>query len=595
MLDARFRLNDANFARLHEKDPIGGIPLPVDVGLPANKLQLARLDQLLKRRMADVKMPKQRHLSEKVCQSLGIRVEFPWPGFFLDLLPYHKMSLHALYRTCRRAAKRIHNRFSGSASSNGAGKPREECGVYGIFGSEEASNYTYLGLYALQHRGQESAGIVSTDGERLYRYAAMGQVAQVFQKEKLEELYGHAAIGHNRYSTTGASFLRNAQPIRVESAVGSFALAHNGNLVNAWDIRKELEQAGSIFQTTVDTEVICHLMARSGTTDFLDAFIHSLRRIQGAYSLLALTSNALYAARDPMGFRPLVMGRHKSGAVVFASETCAFDITDVEYEREVEPGEVIRVTENGVESLRPLGDQNECLCIFENIYFSRPDSNIFNRSVYEVRKNLGRYLAMEHPVDADIVIAVPDSSVVAALGFAEESKIPFTTGLVRSHYIGRTFIEPEQRIRDFGARIKYNVVKAAVEGKRVAVIDDSIMRGTTSRKLIKMLRRAGATEIHMRISAPPTRFPCFYGIDIPTRNELIAASHTTEEIQKYLRVDSLGYMSTEMALKAMELPGTRTARWCDACFTGRYPILFDSKNHGNQKDLFTEFHIEENR
>lgn len=476
------------------------------------------------------------------------------------------------------------------------GKPKEECGVYGIFGSEEASNYTYLGLYALQHRGQESAGIVSSDGERLYRYAGMGQVAHVFEKEKLDQLYGRAAIGHNRYSTTGASFLRNAQPIRVDSNLGSFALAHNGNLVNAWELRKELERDGSIFQTTVDSEVIFHLMARSGLTEFLDAFIAALRRIKGAYSLLVLTSTALYAARDPMGFRPLVMGRHKkSGAVVFASETCAFDITDVEYERDIEPGEIVRVTNQGVESFHPFGDTPESLCIFENIYFSRPDSYIFNRSVYEVRKNLGRELALEHPVDADCVVAVPDSSVVAALGYAEQSGLPYVTGLIRSHYIGRTFIEPEQKIRDFGARIKYNVVRSAIEGKRIVLVDDSIMRGTTSRKLVKMMKNAGAKEIHMRISAPPTRFPCFYGIDIPTRNELIASSHTPEEIRKYLGVDSLGYMSVESALRAMEMPGVASNRWCDACFTGHYPILFDSSEYGNQKNLFTEFMIEEAR
>jgi amidophosphoribosyltransferase len=500
------------------------------------------------------------------------------------------MKYSSSHRNCPSSGKTLCKRLPED------GKPREECGVYGIFGSEEASNYTYLGLYALQHRGQESAGIVSSDGERLYRYAGMGQVAHVFTKDKLDQLHGHAAIGHNRYSTTGASFLRNAQPIRVDSYLGSFALAHNGNLVNAWDLRKELERSGSIFQTTVDSEIIVHLMARSGINDFLDALITALRRIEGAYSLLVLTAKALYAARDPRGFRPLVMGRHKkSGAVVFASETCAFDITDVEYERDIEPGEIVRVTQQGVESFHPFGNMPEALCIFENIYFSRPDSYIFNRSVYEVRKNLGRELAIEHPADADCVVAVPDSSVVAALGYAEQSGLPFVTGLIRSHYIGRTFIEPEQKIRDFGARIKYNVVRSAIEGKRIVLVDDSIMRGTTSRKLIKMIKNAGAKEIHMRISAPPTRFPCFYGIDIPTRNELIASSHTIEEIQKYLRVDSLGYMSVESALRAMEVPRVSSNRWCDACFTGRYPILFDSGEYDNQKDLFTEFMIEEVR
>ncbi len=472
--------------------------------------------------------------------------------------------------------------------------PEEECGIYGIFGVEEAANYTYLGLYALQHRGQESAGIVSSDGEHLYRYAGMGQVAHVFDSDKINMLKGFAAIGHNRYSTTGASFLRNAQPIRVDSHLGSFALAHNGNIINAWEIRKQLEEKGSIFQTTVDTEIIVHLMARSGKKDFLESLIIALKKVRGAYSLLVLNPAELYAIRDPLGFRPLVMGKHKSGAIVFASETCAFDITDVEYIRDVEPGEIIRVTKKGIESFFPFPQQKkQALCIFENIYFSRPDSYIFNRSVYEVRKNLGRFLAMEHPVEADIVIGVPDSSIVAALGYAEQSGITFTTGLIRSHYIGRTFIEPEQKIRDFGAKIKYNVVRSAVKDKRVVVVDDSIMRGTTSRKLIKMIRKAGAKEIHLRISAPPTKFPCFYGIDIPTRNELIASSHTIEEIKKYLRVDSLGYLSIENALKAMEIEFTPHCNWCDACFSGNYPLPFEQEDYNNQKTLFSEYITEE--
>lgn len=471
-------------------------------------------------------------------------------------------------------------------------KPREECGIYGIYGCPEASNFTYLGLYSLQHRGQESAGMVTTDGERLFRYANMGQVAHVFDKEKLAQLNGNAAIGHNRYSTTGASFLRNAQPLRVESNLGSFALAHNGNLVNAWQLRNEIEQSGSIFQTTIDSEVIVHLMARSGKSEFIDALSYALRKVSGAYSLLVLTSEALYAVRDPNGFRPLVMGQRTDGSTVFASETCAFDITDAEYIRDVQPGEVIRVNKKGVHSFFPFEPRQESLCIFENIYFSRPDSVIFNQSVYEVRKNLGKYLAKEHPVEADAVVSVPDSSTVAALGYAEESSIPFTIGLIRSHYIGRTFIEPEQKIRDFGARIKYNVVNAAVRGKRVILVDDSIMRGTTSRKLIKMLKRAGATEIHLRISAPPTRFPCFYGIDIPTKSELIAATHTVDEIVKYLGVDSLGYMSLEASHEAMKT-GRAERQWCDACFSGKYPLSFQEEEQGNQKDLFSEYLVEE--
>lgn len=472
--------------------------------------------------------------------------------------------------------------------------PKEECGIYGIYGVEEASNYTYLGLYALQHRGQESAGIVSSDGERLYRYAGMGQVAHVFDQEKIKMLRGYIAIGHNRYSTTGASFLRNAQPIRVECHLGSFALAHNGNIINAWELRKQLEEKGSIFQTTVDTEIIVHLMSKCGKKNFLEALIFALKKISGAYSLLIITPKELYAVRDPMGFRPLVMGKHKSGAIVFSSETCAFDITDVEYIRDIEPGEIVRVTKNGIESFFPFShSKKQSLCIFENIYFARPDSYIFNRSVYEVRKNLGRFLAMEHPAEADVVIGVPDSSIVAALGYSEQSKIPFTTGLIRSHYIGRTFIEPEQKIRDFGAKIKYNVVKSAVQNKKIVVVDDSIMRGTTSKKLIKMLRKAGAKEIHLRISAPPTKFPCFYGIDIPTRSELIASTHTVEEIQKYLKVDSLGYLSIEMALKAMEVKDAPHSHWCTACFSGEYPLPFSNSDYNNQKTLFSEYLIEE--
>lgn len=473
--------------------------------------------------------------------------------------------------------------------------PKEECGIYGIYGVEEAANYTYLGLYALQHRGQESAGIVSSDGERLYRYAGMGQVANVFDQEKIKMLRGFSAIGHNRYSTTGASFLRNAQPIRVECHLGSFALAHNGNIINAWELRKHYEERGSIFQTTVDTEIIVHLMSKCGKKNFLDALIYALKKISGAYSLLIINPKEIYAVRDPMGFRPLVMGKHKSGAIAFASETCAFDITETEFIREVEAGEIIRVSERGIDSLFPFSNSHkkESLCIFENIYFSRPDSYIFNRSVYDVRKNLGKLLAKEFPVEADVVIGVPDSSIVAAIGYSEESKIPYTIGLIRSHYIGRTFIEPEQKIRDFGAKIKYNAVKSAVMDKRVIVVDDSIMRGTTSKKLIKMLRKAGAKEIHLRISAPPTRFPCFYGIDIPTRNELIASTHTIEEIKKHLRVDSLGYLSIENALKAMEVGNTPTNHWCHACFSGEYPLPFPKSNYDNKKSLFSEYLIEE--
>jgi amidophosphoribosyltransferase len=420
----------------------------------------------------------------------------------------------------------------------------------------------------------------------------MGQVAQVFNRVKLKELVGHAAIGHNRYSTTGASFLRNAQPIRVESNLGGFALAHNGNLVNAWTLRQNLENKGSIFQTTVDSEVIVHLMARSGHADFLDALIFALRQVSGAYSLIILNHDALFAVRDPNGFRPLVLGRRPDSSYVVASETCAFDITETQYIRDVEPGEILRIDADGLQSFHPFDRTSESFCIFEHIYFSRPDSRIFNQSVYEVRKNLGRILAREHPAEADAVVAVPDSSSVAALGYAEASGIPFTLGLIRSHYIGRTFIEPEQKIRDFGAKIKYNVVRSAVEGKRIVLVDDSIMRGTTSRKLITMIRKAGAKEIHLRISAPPTRHPCYYGIDIPTEKELIAANYSEGQIIDYLQIDSLGYLSLESSREAVMTQAGHG--WCDACFSGNYPVDFKECDLGNQKDLFTEFAVEEN-
>lgn len=469
-------------------------------------------------------------------------------------------------------------------------KPKEECAIFGIFNSPEAANFTYLGLYSMQHRGQESSGIVSSDGEHLYRYAGMGLVANIFTEGKIRELTGSAAIGHNRYSTTGASFLRNAQPLRVESHLGPIALAHNGNLVNSWEVRSQLEKEGSIFQTTIDSEVIVHLMARSGETDLLSALSSALKKVRGAYSLVVLTKNQLIAVRDPNGFRPLVMGRRDDGSIVFASETCAFDITDTTYERDVEPGEMIVVDRTGIRSFYPFPPAKPALCIFEYIYFARPDSNIFGESVYKVRKALGNQLAQELPVEADVVIPVPDSANIAALGYSEASGIPFQSGLIRSHYVGRTFIEPDQKIRDFGAKIKYNVVKNVVDGKRVVIVDDSIMRGTTSRKIIKMIRNAGATEIHLRVSAPPTVSPCYYGIDIPTHNELIAATHTIEEIRKYLRVDSIAYLSVDSMHKAVS--EHRGGGFCNACFTSDYPVEFQS-DMGNQKSLFKEYEVEE--
>lgn len=474
--------------------------------------------------------------------------------------------------------------------------PKEECGIVGVYNVEEAANHAYLGAYALQHRGQESAGIVSSDGERLYRFAGMGKVADIFTPQKIKQLSGRHAISHNRYSTTGASFLRNAQPIRFESRLGTMALAHNGNLTNAATIRRALEELGSLFQTTIDTEVISHLVARSRAENFTDALIEAVKQIRGAYSLVVLSGNTLYALRDPNGFRPLVMGKKDDG-YVFASETCALDIIDAEYVRDVEPGEMVTVSARGITSVFPFGKSSQNLCIFEYVYFSRPDSYVFGKSVYDTRLRMGEILAEEAPADADLVMPVPDSSSVAALGYARKSGLPYHMGLIRSHYVGRTFIEPDQKIRDFGAKIKYNAIASVVKDKRVIVIDDSIMRGTTTRKIVKMLRNAGAKEIHVRIASPPTRHPCYYGIDIPHHSELIAATHTIDEIVKYLRVDSLSYMSLDgMKRAAVETAGgSGEAGYCTACFDGKYPVRLEENEtiYSNQKTLFSEYEIEE--
>lgn len=463
------------------------------------------------------------------------------------------------------------------------GKPREECGIFAVYNHPKAANLAYLGLYNLQHRGQESSGIASSDGEHIYRYAAMGKVVEIFTEEHIKNLKGSIAVGHNRYSTTGSSFLRNAQPLRVHSVLGPIVLAHNGNLVNYASLRRTLEKEGAIFQTSIDSEVIVHLMARSHLTNFLDALIYALKAIKGAYSMLVMNENSIYAVRDPHGFRPLVLGK-LGNAVVLASETCAFDIINAEYIREIEPGEMIEISPSGIKSYFPLAHAKSSLCVFEYIYFSRPDSIIFGQSVHEMRLRLGAMLAEQAPADADIVVPIPDSSVCAALGYSRASGIPYEMGMIRSHYIGRTFIEPEQRIRDFGVKIKFNVVRSAIEGKRIVVVDDSIMRGTTMRKIIKMFRNAGAKEIHVRISAPPTLFPCFYGIDIPTRAELIASTHTIEEIQKYLRVDSLSYMSIETMLQSIDV---HHGKFCTACFDGNYPIEFQETDD-YQKCLFDD-------
>jgi len=448
-------------------------------------------------------------------------------------------------------------------------KLHEECGVFGVFGHPDAANLTYLGLYALQHRGQESAGIVSSDGKRLYGEKAMGLVADIFTQDRIKRLPGHMAIGHNRYSTAGGSFAFNIQPILVNFALGGLAVAHNGNLVNAGILKDELEAYGSIFVTTADTEVVVHLIAQSRMATLHERIIDALTHVQGSYSLLIQTENELIAVRDPHGFRPLSLAE-LDGAYVVASETCAFDLIEATYIRDIAPGEMVVINSSGIHSSFPFKPAPPSHCIFEFIYFARPDSMVFGQNVYTIRKEFGRQLARETGVPADVVIPVPDSGVPAALGYAEEAGLCFDTGLIRNHYVGRTFIEPQQSIRHFGVKIKLNPVRDALRGKRVVVVDDSIVRGTTSKKIIKMIRNAGAAEVHMRISSPPTSYPCFYGIDMPTRQELIASSHSVEEIRKYLTADSLGYISMDGLQKVV--PGRMN--YCSACFDGTYPVPF---------------------
>ncbi len=451
-------------------------------------------------------------------------------------------------------------------------KPHDQCGVFGVYGHPQAATITYLGLHALQHRGQESAGICTYEDGHIHTHKRMGLVADVFDENVLKTLTGQHAIGHVRYSTTGSSVSRNAQPISVEYGRGNLAIAHNGNLVNARRIRDELEARGSIFISTVDSEVIVHLIARNPkAANFEESLIEAVRQVRGAYSLLILSDEGLVGMRDPNGFRPLCLGRI-DGAWVIASETCAFDMINAKYERDVEPGEIVIINEKGLRSLKPFPPAEPARCIFEFIYFSRPDSSIYKTPVHKVRKRLGRILAKEGPAVADVVVPVPDSSNMAATGYAEESGIPYEMGLIRNHYVGRTFIEPDQAIRDFGARLKYNPVRDSLEGKRVVLIDDSIVRGTTMRKIVKMIRNVGAREIHLRITSPKIISPCFYGMDFPSRKELIAATHTIEEIQTYLRVDSLRYLSVEGLMKAVE--GTPQGH-CTACFTQKYPVPFD--------------------
>lgn len=445
---------------------------------------------------------------------------------------------------------------------------KDECGVFGIFGHEEAANLTYLGLYALQHRGQESAGIVTLNDKKHYTYKGMGLVSDIFSQKELKELKGDAAIGHVRYSTTGDSHIKNAQPFVVEYSRGVIALAHNGNLVNAGLIKNELEAYGSIFQSSMDTEVVAHLIASSKEDGIVDRTVDALTKVTGAFSLLLLTERSMIAVRDPNGFRPLLLGKLKDSWVV-ASESCAFDLIDAEYVRDVEPGELIIINDEGMKSFKPFKRAPYTPCIFEFIYFARPDSNIFGANVYDIRKNIGAELAREHPVDADLVMPVPDSGIGAAIGYSEESGIPYDMGLVRNHYVGRTFIEPKDSIRHFGVKIKLNPVRSLIKGKKVIVVDDSIVRGTTSKKIIKMIRDAGAKEIHVRISSPPTVAPCYYGIDTPNKAELIGANKTVDEIAKHIGADSVGYVSIDGLYKAVKSAG---GSFCDACFTEKYPV-----------------------
>ncbi len=447
----------------------------------------------------------------------------------------------------------------------------EECGVFGAVGVPQAAAITALGLHALQHRGQEATGVVACDAGRFQVHKGIGLVSDVYRDADLEHVPGQMAIGHNRYSTAGGLTLENTQPLRVVYRGGSLALAHNGNLTNAREVRSGLEESGSIFQTTLDTEVFLHLMALSGTDVVEDALTEAARQVHGAYSIVVLTEQSVIALRDPHGFRPLCLGRLGDGYVV-ASETCALDLVGAEFLREVEPGEMVTLDPQGLRSRRAMPAAEPLQhCIFEHIYFSRPDSRVFGDTVDRVRRRLGRELAKEHPADADVVIAVPDSSNSIALGFAEASGVPFELGLIRNHYVGRTFIQPNQAGRDFGVRVKFNPVKEVLEGKRVVVVDDSIVRGTTSRKLVRLLRRAGAREVHFRVGSPPVTHPCFYGIDTPSRRELIGALKTVDEIRDYLGVESLGYLSLDGMLAAEREP----KRFCRACFTGQYPVPVD--------------------
>ncbi|MFN4143308.1 amidophosphoribosyltransferase [Aestuariivirga sp.] len=469
-----------------------------------------------------------------------------------------------------------------------ADRLREECGVFGIYGHPDAAALTALGLHALQHRGQEAAGIVSFDGERFQTERRLGLVGDHFSSAKvIDRLKGNSALGHVRYSTTGETILRNVQPLFAELAAGGFAVAHNGNLTNGLALRRELIGQGAICQSTSDTEVILHLVARSQKSRIVERYIDAIRALEGAYALVALTNKKLIGARDPLGIRPLILGE-LNGAYILCSETCALDIIGAKYIREVENGEVVVISDEGIESLRPFPKQPARPCIFEYIYFSRPDSMLGGRSIYEVRKAMGRELARESALEADVVVPIPDSGVPAALGFAQETGIPFELGIIRNHYVGRTFIEPTQTIRSLGVKLKHNANRAVVKDKRVVLVDDSIVRGTTSVKIVRMMYEAGAKEVHMRISSPPIRHPDFYGIDTPEQKALLAATHTLEEMRDYIGVTSLAFLSVDGIYRAVGLPGRDNHRpqFTDHCFTGDYPThLTDFSGDSKKQQL----------
>jgi len=450
-------------------------------------------------------------------------------------------------------------------------RPRDECGVFAVYGHTEAAKMAYFGLYALQHRGQESAGIITSDGARICEHKAMGLVPEVFTEETLNRLKGHIALGHVRYSTTGSSLLVNAQPFRVQYSGQSLAVAHNGNILNARQIRSELEEGGSIFQTTMDSEVVLHLIARHFRLGLEQAMIQAMTRMRGAYSMVVMTEKGLIAAKDPNGFRPLCLGRLNSGYVV-ASETCALDLVEAQFIREIAPGEIVIIDDQGLRTVPSGIPAHKSQCIFELIYFARPDSRVFGRNVYLFRKRQGELLAREYPIDADLVMPFPDSGNYAAIGYAQASGIPFEMGMIRNHYVGRTFIQPSQNMRDFGVKVKLNPVRELLKDRRVIIMEDSIIRGTTARSRVETLRKIGAREVHMLVSCPPHRFPCHYGIDFSTKGELIASQKSVEEIRRFAGLDSLGYLSIDSLKQAIDIPENDL---CFACFTGNYPVPID--------------------